>query len=366
MTETPAKPRNIWIILTIALLWIGAVTIAVLGWLAHSRGMLSNFIGLFLMFGFLPLFALRLPFAITKKMDWSFWKRPLAKDNRGRLVHVMARLVFWTLALVTFKIASLKYVFDAETIMVINAILYFGFVMLIIISLFPKRLGNWPITVLSILGTLFLSTALMRSLVPSLGVGEVVTVGPPIAGETLMGHAGHDTLVNYHVAYKSQKHALDIVARKEDGFEYMGKVKEEDPCFGRALLAPAEGKVVAVVSDLIDQEIGGRDPKNPAGNHVVIKMDEAHYAMSGHMKQNSATVSVGDSVREGQKIGECGNSGNTSKPHLHFQIQSHPDLFDKENYTYPVRFRDVTRVRGDKSETGEALYFRRNDIMIAD
>ena len=28
-------------------------------------------------------------------------------------------------------------------------------------------------------------------------------------------------------------------------------------------------------------------------------------------------------VRAGEQIGECGNSGNSSEPHLHFQLQDH-------------------------------------------
>jgi len=364
-TETKTSSQNIWITLAIIALSLFCLVVFALGVMAHSKGLLSNLIGLALMLGFLPLLALRLPFAITKNMDWGFWKHPFAANYKARWGHIIARIAFWCLALFTFKIASAKYLLDAEMMLMLNVILYFGFVVALIASLIPKRIGNWPMTALSVTGSLCLAFVLMRSLMPSLNNGEIITVGSPITGESLMSHAGNDTLVNYHYAHSSQRHALDIVVLQDNGREYMGKVKEEDPCFGHNLLAPVAGEVAIVVKDLIDQEIGGRDPKNPAGNHVVIKMDGTHYALSAHMKQNSATVEVGDEVTEGQIIGQCGNSGNTSKPHLHFQVQRYPDLFAKDGYTYPIRFKDVTRIRGGKSETGGALYFRRNDIMLA-
>jgi len=173
-------------------------------------------------------------------------------------------------------------------------------------------------------------------------------------------------MVNYHVAYMSQKHAFDMMSTNEEGYFLTGdRTKLENyACFGATLIAPVEGEIIATKSDLPDQQIGSRDPEYLEGNHVVIKMDETHYALLAHMKQDSATVSVGDWVEVGQELGECGNSGNTTAPHLHFQIQSTPDLFAEGGYTYPVKFKDTTRIRRGKRVEKDGLFYIRNDRMI--
>ena len=44
------------------------------------------------------------------------------------------------------------------------------------------------------------------------------------------------------------------------------------------------------------------------------------YAAYAHLRRGSVLVRPGDRVYRGQIIAECGNSGNTSEPHLHFQL----------------------------------------------
>lgn len=181
-----------------------------------------------------------------------------------------------------------------------------------------------------------------------------------------MFHAGHNTMVNYHVAHKSQKHSLDIVTVFEDGRENKGDrdVLEDYACYGAPLIAPVAGEIVTAVSDQIDQPIGSTDAKNPAGNHVVIKINDTQYALLAHMKQDSAQVDVGDIVGVGQKLGECGNSGNTSGPHLHFQIQRTADLFAEDGGTYPVKFNNTARIRRGKRVERDGLFYIRNDVMV--
>jgi len=56
------------------------------------------------------------------------------------------------------------------------------------------------------------------------------------------------------------------------------------------------------------------------GNHIVIDMGDHRYAMYAHLQRHSAMVRPGDRVVAGQQIARCGNSGNSTEPHLHFQI----------------------------------------------
>jgi murein DD-endopeptidase MepM/ murein hydrolase activator NlpD len=62
------------------------------------------------------------------------------------------------------------------------------------------------------------------------------------------------------------------------------------------------------------------------GNAVTIKTVNNEYLFFGHFKQNSIVVKQGQKVNQGQLLGLCGNSGNSSEPHLHFHIQNVEDM----------------------------------------
>ncbi|MEU2871868.1 M23 family metallopeptidase [Streptomyces olivoreticuli] len=67
---------------------------------------------------------------------------------------------------------------------------------------------------------------------------------------------------------------------------------------------------------------GGGD--GPAyGNAIVIKHDDNTYSQYAHLSQ--VEVRVGQAVTTGQEIGLSGSTGNSSGPHLHFEIRTTPD-----------------------------------------
>ena len=65
-----------------------------------------------------------------------------------------------------------------------------------------------------------------------------------------------------------------------------------------------------------------------AGNRVIIDMGSGHYAMYAHLAPGSVQLHVGDHVQQGQKLGLLGNTGNSSAPHLHFQVMDRPSSLD--------------------------------------
>ena len=90
--------------------------------------------------------------------------------------------------------------------------------------------------------------------------------------------------------------------------------------------------VVEAMRDLPDQP-PGIAPSNItvpeiAGNRVILDLGGGRYAMYAHLAPHSVTVHVGDHVRAGDKLGLLGNSGNTTGPHLHFQISDRPSTLD--------------------------------------
>ena len=61
-------------------------------------------------------------------------------------------------------------------------------------------------------------------------------------------------------------------------------------------------------------------PAGLLGNHVVLDLGNGTFAALAHLKRGSITVTKGQVVRAGQQLAECGNSGNSSEPHIHFQL----------------------------------------------
>jgi murein DD-endopeptidase MepM/ murein hydrolase activator NlpD len=61
---------------------------------------------------------------------------------------------------------------------------------------------------------------------------------------------------------------------------------------------------------------GGRDHGRSGGPFLALV----------HLRAGSLRVGVGDAVRIGQPLAECGNSGNSTQPHLHLQVMDSADL----------------------------------------
>ncbi|GAA2537733.1 MULTISPECIES: M23 family metallopeptidase [Streptomyces] len=59
------------------------------------------------------------------------------------------------------------------------------------------------------------------------------------------------------------------------------------------------------------------------GNAVVIKHANGVYSQYAHLSQ--VNVKIGQIVKTGQKIALSGNTGNSSGPHLHFEIRTTPN-----------------------------------------
>lgn len=361
-----ADKKPTWQIVMRILIAVTCALAFVLGAVAFKIGLYFNYVMLAIMAACLLVPLARLPYLINKEIHWGFWKAPFATGNRRYWRPILRRVVFWGLCGLTVYTGIVAAQFKPEELKGIYLMIGGATLFLIALSLIPKRVGGKPMSIFVFFANLFMGLILLDSLYPQLSGKGAIAVSSPFETESYMFHAGHNTMVNYHVAHRSQKHAFDMVVLNENGAENSGDKKslEDYACFGAPLIAPVAGEVAIVVSDQIDQPIGSQDPKNPAGNHVVIKMDETHYALLAHMKQDSPVVSVGDIVDVGQKLGECGNSGNTSAPHLHFQLQRYPDLFAEGGYTYPVKFNDTTRIRRGKTVEKDGLFYIRNDRMV--
>ena len=153
----------------------------------------------------------------------------------------------------------------------------------------------------------------------------------PFDGAWQVFWGGRKPEQNYHAVDPGQRFALDLLV-VEDGSSHEGdgQALQDYHCWDRPILAPAAGTAAAAVDGLPDQAIGETDPANPAGNHVVLDLGNDEFAFLAHLRQGSVAVKLGERVESGQEIGRCGNSGNTSEPHLHFHLQTTPVLGEGE------------------------------------
>jgi murein DD-endopeptidase MepM/ murein hydrolase activator NlpD len=62
-----------------------------------------------------------------------------------------------------------------------------------------------------------------------------------------------------------------------------------------------------------------------AGNHVVLATAGARFVVLAHLRRGSLCVAPGDTVAAGHPLAECGNSGNSTQPHLHLQVMDDTD-----------------------------------------
>ncbi len=84
------------------------------------------------------------------------------------------------------------------------------------------------------------------------------------------------------------------------------------------------------------------------GNYIILKKGEGIYSLIAHARSGSIKVSAGEKVTEGQALAEVGHSGNSTAPHLHFQLMDRPNLLDAEGL--PCCFRNYKLYKQGKWE----------------
>lgn len=154
--------------------------------------------------------------------------------------------------------------------------------------------------------------------------------------------------------FLGQAYAIDFVGVSADSKNsvqgnpsWRDLIWRRPPCdfvgFGRSVIAPAPGQIVQVVANQHDRysfhsPIGLflfslAQPRLSTvwslpqlfGNYVVMALDCGVYALFAHLRHASIRVQVGQNVATKQQIAMCGNTGNSTQPHLHFQLMDGPD-----------------------------------------
>lgn len=145
----------------------------------------------------------------------------------------------------------------------------------------------------------------------------------PFNGEWTVFWGGDTKELNQHVGVEFQRGAFDIIITNKENKSYGsdGRTNGDYYAFGQSITAPCAGEIVLAVDGVQDNVPGVVNTLFVPGNTIMIKTINNEYIFMAHFKQHSIRVKQGEKVRPGQVLGLCGNSGNSSEPHLHFHIQ---------------------------------------------
>lgn len=175
--------------------------------------------------------------------------------------------------------------------------------------------------------------------------GEALPVASPVRGRweainspttKVPSHGTHGYGQTYAVDLVFAPHGIERPAFGRAGSSFLPP--DRFPGFGQPLHAPADGIVVRATDSFRDhasrsswaayawffveslpRELHGA--KGVLGNHLVIRLADGTHFVFAHLKQGSLRVRAGDRVATGDVVAECGNTGNSTEPHLHCQRQ---------------------------------------------
>ena len=136
------------------------------------------------------------------------------------------------------------------------------------------------------------------------------------------GKFKEDSSYIYSLPFESNKKVFLVQGYESKIFSHKGeraldfKVKK-----GTKVCAARDGVVIGFRED---SDKGGLKKEHLSdGNYISIRHDDGSVAYYWHLQKDGVIVNMGDSVKKGQWIGLSGNTGYSSFPHLHFEVQGY-------------------------------------------
>jgi murein DD-endopeptidase MepM/ murein hydrolase activator NlpD len=170
-------------------------------------------------------------------------------------------------------------------------------------------------------------TSLLRTraavVVAGLGASVVLGAGAAVAAETTSaaGVASAQTVVAKQAAswVKPVKKYTKSASFHQSGAMWQSTHSGQD------FAVPSGTDVVAAHGGTVVKAGGNGAGDGPAyGNAIVIKHGNGTYSQYAHLSR--IDVKIGQIVKTGQHIARSGNTGNSSGPHLHFEIRKTPNF----------------------------------------
>jgi hypothetical protein len=202
-----------------------------------------------------------------------------------------------------------------------------------ILALFVFLDITFWISAAQILGNLFAKIAYRSKLPSGDNYDCKVEYILPFDGKWTVFNGGVSKGLSHSWGILPQRYAYDFIIMDDEGKSFAGDNTSLQSyyCYGKDVIAPADGTVVKVSDKHRDSRVTGEnvycDTWDIRGNFVVIKHADGEFGAIAHLVPGSITVRKGDNVKRGDILAKCGNSGNTSEPHIHFQLQSGKSFF---------------------------------------
>lgn len=195
-----------------------------------------------------------------------------------------------------------------------------------------------------------------------------VILSVPLQGACRVQNSPANRVPSHGTDAFGSSYAIDLVPINEHlrsaPRTWRGLVAAEPPeifvGFGRPILAPVTGTVelihdgepdhegrrsqLALVPYMLRQSQRARlGAPGLAGNHVVIAMgSDGPYVLLAHLQQGSVQVQPGQAVSVGTPVARCGNSGNSTEPHIHLQVSDSTDWTSARGLPFAFRREDGT------------------------
>jgi len=206
-----------------------------------------------------------------------------------------------------------------------------------------RRFAFFFTVIICIAGAAYFFPLILESL-PFPAESDCVMLDLPVRGTWLAGHAGASAITNGHL---KNRYAIDMLKLGPDGrlFKSSEEAVTDFYSYNELVYAPADGHVTQVVDSLQSDSLGNTDEVHPGGNIIIIDIGNGKYVYFCHLKKGSIAVKEGQFVAAGTLLARIGNSGNSTHPHLHIQIQNKPTSDTTGRKTYPFRFKKMQRKR---------------------
>lgn len=166
--------------------------------------------------------------------------------------------------------------------------------------------------------------------------------------------------------YIPERFAVDWVQVDENGKTFAGDATRNESYYAyrEAINAVAAGKVLVVKDGIPENTPTAKEMAvvismdSIGGNYVIQEIAPNTYAFYAHLIPGSLKVKAGDVLKAGDSIALVGNSGNSSEPHLHFQIIDQPNPLRGEGI--PFELKNFTRTDYDMKldEKEDFTYFK--------
>jgi murein DD-endopeptidase MepM/ murein hydrolase activator NlpD len=140
--------------------------------------------------------------------------------------------------------------------------------------------------------------------------------------------AAEHSYLDPHKRFLAESFAYDFLQIGPNGKSYQrdGKSNADYYAYGKKVFASKDGIVVSVRGDMAENAPGETtNITTPSGNVVIIDHGNNQFGYYAHLKPFTVAVKAGARVKAGELLGEVGNSGDSTEPHLHFHVMNNAD-----------------------------------------